>query len=51
MSEMSTEAQEEIQKNTNQLLKEVLLSDIREKMNLTQADIAKRLNTKQANVS
>ena len=48
---MSKSAQEAVKKKTNRLLKEVLLYEIRENLSITQEEIAKRLKTKQANVS
>lgn len=50
-NKMSTAAQKTIEEKTNQLLKEVLLYEIREQLNITQEDMAVKLNTKQANVS
>lgn len=48
---MSATAQKAIEEKTNQLLKEALLYEIREQLNITQDDMAVKLNTKQANVS
>lgn len=50
-SKMSAAAQKAIENKTNQLLKDVLLSEIREQLNMTQEDMAVKLNTKQANIS
>ena len=48
---MSLKAQKAIEEKTNELLKEVLLHEIREQLDITQEDMATKLNTKQANVS
>ncbi|MDX2346836.1 MAG: XRE family transcriptional regulator [Legionella sp.] len=48
---MSVSAQNELEKKTNHLLKELLLSEMREDLNITQEEIAAKLCTKQANVS
>ena len=50
-SKMSLTAQKAVEEKTNQLLKEVLLYEIREQLHITQEDMAVKLNTKQANVS
>ena len=50
-NKMSAQAQKTVAKKTNQLLKEVLLYEIREQLDITQEDMAKKLKTKQANVS
>lgn len=48
---MSPEAQQIVHDKTNKLLKDVLLFEIRENLNITQEDMAVKLHTKQANVS
>jgi len=48
---MSTEAKKAISEKKEKLLKAALLQDIREAQNITQQEMALRLNTKQANVS
>ena len=48
---MSLTAQKTVEEKTSQLLKEVLLYEIREHLHITQEDMATKLNTKQANVS
>ena len=48
---MSLTAKKTVKEKTSQLLKEVLLYEIREQLRITQEDMAIRLNTKQANVS
>ncbi len=50
-SKMSLTAKKAVEEQTNQLLKEVLLYEIREQLHITQEDMAAKLNTKQANVS
>lgn len=50
-SKMSLTAKKAVEEKTNQLLKEVLLYEIREQLHITQEDMAAKLNTKQANVS
>lgn len=50
-SKMSLTAQKAVEEKTNQLLKEVLLYEIREQLHITQEDMAAKLNTKQANIS
>ncbi len=48
---MSLTAKKTVKEKTSQLLKEVLLYEIREQLRITQEDMAIKLNTKQANVS
>ena len=48
---MSEKAQKAAAEKTNLLLKEALLHEIREQLDITQEDMALRLKTKQANVS
>ena len=50
-NKMSLTAKKAVEEKTSQLLKEVLLYEIREQLNITQEDMAAKLNTKQANVS
>lgn len=50
-AKMSPASQKDIEEKTTQLLKEVLLFELREKLHVTQEDMASRLNTKQANIS
>lgn len=50
-NKMSSTAKKAIEEKTSQLLKEVLLHEIREQLHITQEDMAAKLNTKQANVS
>lgn len=50
-NKMSLTAKEAVEKKTNQLLKEVLLHEIREQLHITQEEMATKLNTKQANIS
>ena len=50
-SKMSLIAQKAVEEKTSELLKEVLLHEIREQLHITQEDMATKLNTKQANVS
>lgn len=50
-NKMSLTAKKAVEEKTSQLLKEVLLHEIREKMHITQEEMAAKLNTKQANVS
>ena len=50
-NKMSEKAQKEVEKKTNILLKDALLHEIREQLDITQEDMALRLKTKQANVS
>jgi transcriptional regulator with XRE-family HTH domain len=50
-SKMSLTSQKAVEEKTNQLLKEVLLYEIREQLHITQEDMAAKLNTKQANIS
>lgn len=50
-NKMSLTAKKTVKEKTSQLLKEVLLYEIREQLHLTQEDMAVKLNTKQANVS
>ena len=50
-SKMSLTAQKAVEEKTNQLLKEVLLYEIREQLHITQEEMAAKLNTKQANIS
>ncbi|HAT8252101.1 TPA: helix-turn-helix domain-containing protein [Legionella pneumophila] len=50
-NKMSEKAQKEVEEKTNLLLKEALLHEIREQLDITQEDMALRLKTKQANVS
>lgn len=50
-NKMSVTAQHAVEEKTNQLLKEVLLHEIREDLSITQEEMAVKLNTKQANVS
>ena len=50
-NKMSLTAQKVVEEKTSQLLKEVLLHEIREQLHITQEDMATKLNTKQANVS
>ena len=50
-NKMSLTAKKTVKEKTSQLLKEVLLYEIREQLRITQEDMAIRLNTKQANVS
>jgi len=48
---MSLTAQKVVEAKTSQLLKDVLLYEIREQLHMTQEEMATKLNTKQANVS
>lgn len=50
-NKMSISAQQEVVEKTNQLLKDVLLYEIREKLHITQNEMALKLETKQANIS
>ena len=50
-NKMSLTAKKTVKEKTSQLLKEVLLYEIREQLRITQEDMATKLNTKQANVS
>lgn len=50
-NKMSLTAKKAVKEKTSQLLKEVLLYEIREQLHITQEDMAAKLNTKQANVS
>lgn len=50
-NKMSMAAQQKVVDKTNQLLKDVLLYEIREKLHITQEQVALKLETKQANVS
>jgi predicted transcriptional regulator len=50
-NKMSLTAKKAVEEKTSQLLKEVLLYEIREKLHITQEDMAVKLNTKQANIS
>lgn len=50
-NKMSEPAQHAVKAKTTQLLKEVLLYEIREELHITQETMAEKLNTKQANVS
>ena len=50
-NKMSLTAKKAIEEKTSQLLKEVLLYEIREQLHITQEDMAVKLKTKQANVS
>lgn len=50
-NKMSAFAQHAITEKTNQLLKDVLLHELREKLHITQDEVALKLKTKQANVS
>ena len=50
-NKMSSPAKKAIEEKTSQLLKEVLLYEIREQLHITQEDMAVKLKTKQANVS
>ena len=50
-NKMSLTAKKTVKEKPSQLLKEVLLYEIREQLRITQEDMAIRLNTKQANVS
>ncbi len=50
-NKMSLTAKKTVKEKTSQLLKEVLLYEIREQLRITQEDMAIKLNTKQANVS
>lgn len=50
-NKMSANAQKAVEDKTGQMLKEVLLYEIREQLNITQEDLAHKLHTKQANVS
>jgi len=50
-SKMSLTSQKAVEEKTNQLLKEVLLYEIREQLHITQEEMAAKLNTKQANIS
>ena len=50
-NKMSLTAKKAIEEKTSQLLKEVLLYEIREQLHITQEDLAVKLKTKQANVS
>ena len=50
-SKMSLTVQKAVEEKTNQLLKEVLLYEIREQLHITQEEMAAKLNTKQANIS
>ena len=48
---MSAKAQLAVKEKKQQLLKAALLQDIREAQNITQEELAEKLQTKQANVS
>lgn len=48
---MSPEAQKSIEDKKSALLKEMLLFEIREQLEITQEELADKLHTKQANVS
>ncbi len=48
---MSASAKKAVIDKTNELLKDVLLYEIRETLNVTQEELALKLETKQANVS
>ena len=48
---MSLTAQKVVEAKTSQLLKDVLLYEIREQLHMNQEEMATKLNTKQANVS
>ena len=48
---MSAPAQQAVEKKTKQLLKEALLFEMREDLQITQEEMAEKLHTKQANVS
>ncbi len=50
-NKMSMSAQQKVIDKTNQLLKDALLHEIREKLHITQEEMALKLETKQANVS
>jgi len=50
-NKMSTGAQTAVNEKKQDLLKVALLQDIREAKNITQEEMANKLNTKQANVS
>lgn len=50
-NKMSLTAQKAVEEKTSQLLKEVLLYELREQLHITQEDMAAKLNTKQANIS
>src|SRR5437764_812517 len=50
-NKMSASAQHAVEEKTTQLLKEVLLYEIREELHITQETMAEKLHTKQANVS
>lgn len=50
-NKLSAQAQQALAEKTSILLKEVLLYEIREQLNITQEDMALRLKTKQANIS
>jgi DNA-binding transcriptional regulator YiaG len=50
-NKMSLTAQRAVDEKTGQLLKEVLLCEMREQLHITQEYMAAKLNTKQANVS
>ena len=50
-NKMSLTAQQTIADKTSQLLKEVILHEIREQLHITQENMATKLNTKQANIS
>ena len=50
-NKMSLTAQKVVEEKTSQLLKDVLLYEIREQLHMTQEEMATKLNTKQANVS
>ncbi len=50
-NKMSSSAQQMVAEKTSQLLKDVLLHEIREKLHITQEEMALKLETKQANVS
>lgn len=50
-NKMSVSAQQQVIDKTNQLLKDVLLHEIREQLHITQEEVALKLETKQANVS
>lgn len=50
-NKMSQVAQKRVAEKTGELLKEVLLYEIRENLHITQEEMALKLETKQANVS
>lgn len=50
-NKMTASAQTKVLEKTDQLLKDLLLYEIRERLNITQVEMAVKLQTKQANIS